>query len=856
MITNPNTLGLFDPQIADDHRAAARAGRPGLPRRRQHERHPRHHPAGRLRRRHDALQRPQDVHRPARRRRPRRRPHRGAQAAGPVPAGAAGRRKDGDAYRLDYDRPKSIGRVRSFFGNVGILLRGYCYIRTLGPDGLREVSENAVLNANYLLSLAQGRLRGAARRPLHARVRRQRPQPAARANASAPWTSPSGCSISAIHAPTVYFPLVVPEALMIEPTETESKETLDAFADALLQIQRRRPGVPARRPRTRWRSAGPTRSRRPRSRSCGGKPGERCPSAAVSQSPTARTTWPPTRRCSKPRPAGGASLRFYGWSEPTLSLGYFQPQSIRFADPLPARLAVGAPADRRRGAGPSSRIDLRSGPAGRPAVADARRIVAGADARDPCRSPGGARPPPRKASLRNRNTAKSSASCTTRRATCASVRPRWPAAPGAGSAGAAPARRRPAGRQPVHPGPGGRRRTVRPAARRRSARGCDRRLLHAPHRLGHGPRRLDRRRTPSHRRPGGGEVFASRLERQTLIRDNGRWKKIKPRGVRRTPRGRGVETIESIEGGRLRHAAVRGRPERGAERANRATRRLSLPASCRSRGRRSGAAVGPRTDSCCPFRSSAPRAGPPRKAPGLGLRRLVGRLDRPPGGSGLAGSPSFGAPMCSARSRSGHGDADGDADGRAAATARGAAGVAPQPQSSRWKRALSRSSKDGLAAAAALRGGAAARRGRLGAAATAIGRLPAPLALEAGEEPFAAAARRCSFAAAAALIAGEAAAQPGEQPFALAATAAAARSCRNRCSRRSRRIRRSRCRGLSLDRGGDRRGSNGFVGRLVGRLVGRRLTGGRRPWAARAAERRRIAHETRRGDEQKRYIHE
>ena len=76
MITNPNTLGLFDEQIADDHRAAARARRPGLPRRRQHERHPRHHPAGRLRRRHDALQRPQDVHRPARRRRPRRRPHR------------------------------------------------------------------------------------------------------------------------------------------------------------------------------------------------------------------------------------------------------------------------------------------------------------------------------------------------------------------------------------------------------------------------------------------------------------------------------------------------------------------------------------------------------------------------------------------------------------------------------------------------------------------------------------------------------------------------------------------------------------------------------------------------------------
>ena len=135
MITNPNTLGLFDEQIADDHRAGARARRPGLPRRRQHERHPRHHPAGRLRRRHDALQRPQDLHRPARRRRSRRRPHRRARAAGAVPAGARSSSRTDDGFRLDYDRPKSIGRVRSFFGNVGILLRGYCYIRTLGPTG-------------------------------------------------------------------------------------------------------------------------------------------------------------------------------------------------------------------------------------------------------------------------------------------------------------------------------------------------------------------------------------------------------------------------------------------------------------------------------------------------------------------------------------------------------------------------------------------------------------------------------------------------------------------------------------------------------------------------------------------------
>ncbi len=144
--------------------------------------------------------------------------------------------RDGETYRLDYDRPKSIGRVRSFFGNVGILVRGYCYIRTLGPAGLREVSENAVLNANYLLA----RVKGAYEVPhgdrcMHEFVASAR-------------TLRKERKISAMdvakrlldfgyHAPTVYFPLVVPEAMMIEPTETESKETLDAFADTLLKIR-------------------------------------------------------------------------------------------------------------------------------------------------------------------------------------------------------------------------------------------------------------------------------------------------------------------------------------------------------------------------------------------------------------------------------------------------------------------------------------------------------------------------------------------------------------------------------------------------------------------------------------------
>jgi glycine cleavage system P protein (glycine dehydrogenase) subunit 2 len=116
------------------------------------------------------------------------------------------------------------------------LLRGYCYIRTLGPHGLREVSENAVLNANYLLS----RTKAAYEVPHGDRCMHE--------FVASAWGLKRERGISAMdigkrlldfgyHAPTVYFPLVVKEALMIEPTETESKETLDAFAEALLKIR-------------------------------------------------------------------------------------------------------------------------------------------------------------------------------------------------------------------------------------------------------------------------------------------------------------------------------------------------------------------------------------------------------------------------------------------------------------------------------------------------------------------------------------------------------------------------------------------------------------------------------------------
>jgi glycine dehydrogenase subunit 2 len=143
--------------------------------------------------------------------------------------------KSGDRYALEYNRPKTIGRVRSFFGNVGILLRGYCYIRTLGPAGLREMTENAVLNANYLLALVQHVMDvPAGNRCMHEFV--------ASASKLKRTRRISAMEIAkrlldfGYHAPTVYFPLVVPEALMIEPTETEAKETLDAFAATLLKI--------------------------------------------------------------------------------------------------------------------------------------------------------------------------------------------------------------------------------------------------------------------------------------------------------------------------------------------------------------------------------------------------------------------------------------------------------------------------------------------------------------------------------------------------------------------------------------------------------------------------------------------
>lgn len=143
--------------------------------------------------------------------------------------------RTGDGYRLDFDRPKSIGRVRSFFGNTGVLVRMFCYILTHGPEGLRRVAEDAVLNANYLLAKLAPLIdvpRG--RRAMHefvASAARLKSERGVAAMDLAKRLLDYG-----FHAPTVYFPLVVREAMMIEPTETESRQTLDAFAEAIEQI--------------------------------------------------------------------------------------------------------------------------------------------------------------------------------------------------------------------------------------------------------------------------------------------------------------------------------------------------------------------------------------------------------------------------------------------------------------------------------------------------------------------------------------------------------------------------------------------------------------------------------------------
>jgi glycine dehydrogenase subunit 2 len=144
------------------------------------------------------------------------------------------------AYDLDHERPKSIGRLRGFQGNFGVFVRAYAYILSLGGDGLAEASESAVLNANYLLArLREGRAAkylplAFERRCMHEFVLSGRP--AKRELKVTTLDIAKRLLDFGFHPPTIYFPLLVEESMMVEPTETETRESLDAFADAIEEI--------------------------------------------------------------------------------------------------------------------------------------------------------------------------------------------------------------------------------------------------------------------------------------------------------------------------------------------------------------------------------------------------------------------------------------------------------------------------------------------------------------------------------------------------------------------------------------------------------------------------------------------
>ena len=167
----------------------------------------------------------------------------GGPGAGPVavteklapylPVPVVVKKEDGQ-YALDYDRPHSIGSVKAFYGNFGVLVKAYTYIRALGPNGLRRVSEIAVLNANYLMH----KLKPYYDLPYNRTCKHEFVLSGNRQKQHGVRTLDIAKRLldHGIHAPTVYFPLIVDEAIMIEPTETESLETLDAFVEAMISI--------------------------------------------------------------------------------------------------------------------------------------------------------------------------------------------------------------------------------------------------------------------------------------------------------------------------------------------------------------------------------------------------------------------------------------------------------------------------------------------------------------------------------------------------------------------------------------------------------------------------------------------
>jgi len=161
-------------------------------------------------------------------------PHLVDYLPGPIVALDPDLSEDEDPYFIFHDPPKSIGRVKAFWGHFGIIVRAYTYIRMLGGEGLRRSAEHAVLNANYLLS----RIKGVYPLPYDRICKHEfvveghfKDAPGVHALDIAKRLIDYG-----VHPPTNYFPLIVPEALMIEPTETESQQSLDNYADILLKI--------------------------------------------------------------------------------------------------------------------------------------------------------------------------------------------------------------------------------------------------------------------------------------------------------------------------------------------------------------------------------------------------------------------------------------------------------------------------------------------------------------------------------------------------------------------------------------------------------------------------------------------
>jgi len=147
--------------------------------------------------------------------------------------------KEGDAYRLDWDKPKSIGKVHGYYGNINVALKAYAYIYTMGGRGLKESAEISVLNANYI-SRQLSHVKG-----YELSYDPEKPRKHEAVLSATPMLQDTGVSALyvskklldyGLHSPTTYFPLIVPEALMIEPTESEPVEALDEFVEAMKEI--------------------------------------------------------------------------------------------------------------------------------------------------------------------------------------------------------------------------------------------------------------------------------------------------------------------------------------------------------------------------------------------------------------------------------------------------------------------------------------------------------------------------------------------------------------------------------------------------------------------------------------------